>query len=390
MRSTISVGLVVATTLLLAARTYASLGWVSVDPTLFDHMNCDQQPMKGNVVSYKEGREVVDKKSGKTARQLLSEYRYVQLPDKSIQLICGSPRNPMYKQSINVAGQLIKSEGKMTDGRTGESFISTVTLTYDANGAMNGYRQERDGIALSEAKVTETPTNDKGTLRRIEFTTGPQAGEVLEYVFNEKKLLESYTLKTAKIQSQREPVIVKRNDHGDVEEWHREGDKFFCGKYEYEYDTVGNWTLRKYYAGRGEPYEFKEATYREIEYGKDSAGPPIATDAKNFPIRDKLVGQFIGERGSEQDDIYSKTTLVLKLDGTAEIHTISKLKEQTFDKKATGRWTLYDATVTVKLQNSADGAPLPKETKPLIFTADPTGQKLRASDQSLLERAPEP
>jgi hypothetical protein len=222
------------------------------------------------------------------------------------------------------------------------------------------------------------PLPGGGKRTRLAETGEDGTAVVLSYDFDAKGRIVRYERSTGGRAGP--PYIITRNDRGDVGAY-RMGEQGAPTEYEYQYDDRGNWTRRETFRTERGARTSTEVEFRRITYGPGPAvaqarpaSQPAAIDAR------ALAGTYQSEMGKKGEGFHSVTRFELKPDGTLHYVQTDTFRGTTTEKEASGTWSLRAGTITLRLEKSIKGPPLPPSGMSLPTTRGTDGKSLVGPD----------
>jgi hypothetical protein len=105
--------------------------------------------------------------------------------------------------------------------------------------------------------------------------------------------------------------------------------------------------------------------------GDPASPPPPVAAATPAPSSSPTPGQYRATRGKEGMPVFSEMTATLRADRSAEYSIVTELNGQRSTKGAAGAWSEEGESITVRLEKSLDGSPIPEDMRSMGFRKSP-------------------
>jgi hypothetical protein len=257
--------------------------------------------------------------------------------------------------------------------------IKTESVIYDAQGDFASIEQQIDDQPPTKYAVTKTVLPGGAKTLSWQHKFGPTTFVAELTLDAQGRIVRWFDNPPGKAGNP--PYVFEYNPQGDIANVTMGAHS--QNRYEYEYDTQGNWTRRTSISiRRGQPDQ--QATYlRRIEYGEPTTAPAspliaapgrVVTPARptkpaggNQPMPDApppapQAGAEIYrvERGERGSGVFNQMTLVLNPDKSANLTNYTEFREQKFTKATLGSWVMDGEKIVATMSKFVDGSPLPE------------------------------
>jgi hypothetical protein len=335
---------------------------------------------------YTPGRELPAAPGKPSAIARHASHRFSDQADGTtkefIGLVEGKPDRIITHDAQGRRTKIVRRE--MHGGVGGQMITTTEVATYNNEGLI-----ERIDIQRSDGKNLSIPidnqkTTDGGRTATWQYDANGHSWRAGQRYDAQGRLIEtSSTL----IAASARPRVTRLayNEQGDVKTVEL---GTATESYEYQYDSVGNWIRRARFLTQDNKREAMDVEVRAFEYAdaapaKTTAAPPSTSPARSPKPADAaataLVGSYRHQRGRSGDPLAVTMNLQLQPDNKVRYSITTEAPSDLGGKtakSATGSWTLANGQVTVTLDRSADGQPIPPQQRSLRLRVVEAGKSL--------------